>query len=93
MIGYTDDALDLCDVLGSYVPGGRVKPDEASKIVKQSRVLLDAGRFPRWRVHPRSNKRPGRLRYEAWDCAGCWALANCLETWACFSTSRVRSCG
>jgi hypothetical protein len=30
---YTDDALDLCDVLGSYVPGGRVKLDEVSKIL------------------------------------------------------------
>jgi hypothetical protein len=29
---YTDDALDLCDVLGSYVPGGKVKLDEVSKI-------------------------------------------------------------
>jgi predicted PolB exonuclease-like 3'-5' exonuclease len=25
---YTDDAVDLCDVLGSYVPGGKVKLDE-----------------------------------------------------------------
>jgi 3'-5' exonuclease len=31
---YTDDALDLCDVLGSYVPGGKVKLDEVSKILK-----------------------------------------------------------
>jgi 3'-5' exonuclease len=30
---YTDDALDLCDVLGSYVPGGKVKLDEVSKIL------------------------------------------------------------
>jgi 3'-5' exonuclease len=30
---YTDDTLDLCDVLGSYVPGGRVKLDEVSKIL------------------------------------------------------------
>ena len=30
---YTEDALDLCDVLGSYVPGGRVKLDEVSKIL------------------------------------------------------------
>jgi 3'-5' exonuclease len=29
---YTEDALDLCDVLGSYVPGGKVKLDEVSKI-------------------------------------------------------------
>jgi 3'-5' exonuclease len=29
---YTDDALDLCDVLGSFVPGGKVKLDEVSKI-------------------------------------------------------------
>jgi predicted PolB exonuclease-like 3'-5' exonuclease len=30
---YTDDALDLCDVLGSYVPGVKVKLDEVSKIL------------------------------------------------------------
>src|SRR5215471_15181548 len=30
---YTEDALDLCDVLGSYVPGGKVKLDEISKIL------------------------------------------------------------
>jgi predicted PolB exonuclease-like 3'-5' exonuclease len=28
---YSDDALDLCDVLGSYVPGVRVKLDDVSK--------------------------------------------------------------
>jgi phosphoserine phosphatase len=30
---YTDDAIDLCDLLGSYVPGGKVKLDEVSKIL------------------------------------------------------------
>ena len=30
---YSDDALDLCDVLGSYVPGGKVKLEEVSKIL------------------------------------------------------------
>jgi predicted PolB exonuclease-like 3'-5' exonuclease len=30
---YTDDAVDLCDVLGSYVPGGKVKLDEVSRIL------------------------------------------------------------
>src|SRR6516225_1852094 len=30
---YTEDALDLCDVLGSYVPGARVKLDDVSKIL------------------------------------------------------------
>jgi predicted PolB exonuclease-like 3'-5' exonuclease len=30
---YTDDALDLCDVLGSYAPGGKVKLNEVSKIL------------------------------------------------------------
>jgi predicted PolB exonuclease-like 3'-5' exonuclease len=30
---YTEDALDLFDVLGSYVPGVRVKLDEVSKIL------------------------------------------------------------
>jgi predicted PolB exonuclease-like 3'-5' exonuclease len=30
---YTDDALDLSDALGSYVPGAKVKLDEISKIL------------------------------------------------------------
>jgi len=30
---YTDDALDLCDALGSYGPAGKVKLDELSKIL------------------------------------------------------------
>jgi predicted PolB exonuclease-like 3'-5' exonuclease len=30
---YTDDALDLCDALGSYVPGAKVRLDEISKIL------------------------------------------------------------
>lgn len=30
---YTEDAIDLCDVLGSYSPGSRVKLDEVSKIL------------------------------------------------------------
>jgi len=30
---YTDDALDLCDILGSYVPGAKVELDEVSKIL------------------------------------------------------------
>jgi 3'-5' exonuclease len=30
---YTEDALDLRDVLGSYAPGGKVKLDEVSKIL------------------------------------------------------------
>jgi 3'-5' exonuclease len=30
---YADDALDLCDVLGSYVSGSKVKLDEVSKIL------------------------------------------------------------
>jgi predicted PolB exonuclease-like 3'-5' exonuclease len=30
---YSDDALDLCDVLGSYVPGSKVKLDEVSRIL------------------------------------------------------------
>lgn len=30
---YTDDALDLCDALGSYGPGAKVKLDEISKIL------------------------------------------------------------
>jgi len=30
---YTDDALDLCDALGSYVPGAKVKLDEICKIL------------------------------------------------------------
>ena len=30
---FTDDALDLCDVLGSYIPGVKVKLDEVTKIL------------------------------------------------------------
>src|SRR5215471_2304371 len=30
---YTEDALDLCDVLGSYVPGAKVKLDDVSEIL------------------------------------------------------------
>jgi len=30
---YTDDALDLCDILGSYVPGAKIKLDEVAKIL------------------------------------------------------------
>ncbi len=30
---YTEDALDLCDVLGSYVPGVKVKLDEVTKVL------------------------------------------------------------
>jgi predicted PolB exonuclease-like 3'-5' exonuclease len=30
---YIDDALDLCDVLGSYVPGAKVKLSDVSKIL------------------------------------------------------------
>jgi hypothetical protein len=30
---YADVALDLCDELGWYVPGGKVKLDEVSKIL------------------------------------------------------------
>jgi 3'-5' exonuclease len=30
---YTIDAVDLCDVLGSYVPGSKVKLDEVAKIL------------------------------------------------------------
>ena len=32
---YTDDALDLCDALGSYVPGAKVKLDEI-RIVRET---------------------------------------------------------
>ena len=57
---YTDDALDLCDVLGSYVPGVKVKLDEVTKIlglpgkpqgIDGSRVedRSSAGRSRRWR--------------------------------------------
>src|SRR5205814_7925990 len=34
---YADDSLDLCDALGSYVPGAKVKLDEISKILGLSR--------------------------------------------------------
>ena len=42
----TEDALDLCDVLGSYVPGAKVKLDDVSKILGLSGkpVGIDGGR-------------------------------------------------
>jgi 3'-5' exonuclease len=30
---YTEDALDLCDVFGSYTPGAKIKLDEICKII------------------------------------------------------------
>src|SRR5436190_10156097 len=30
---YTEDALDLCDVFGSYSPGAKIKLDEICKIM------------------------------------------------------------
>src|SRR5262245_15588322 len=30
---YTEDALDLCDVFGSYSPGAKIKLDEICKII------------------------------------------------------------
>ena len=44
---YTEDALDLCDVLGSYVPGAKVKLDDVSKILGLSgkpRTGIDGSR-------------------------------------------------
>jgi predicted PolB exonuclease-like 3'-5' exonuclease len=43
---HTEDALDLCDVLGSYVPGAKVKLDDASKILGLSGkpADIDGGR-------------------------------------------------
>jgi predicted PolB exonuclease-like 3'-5' exonuclease len=43
---YAEDALDLCDVLGSYVPGSKVKLDEVGKILGLSGKPdgLDGGR-------------------------------------------------
>ena len=43
---YTEDALDLCDVLGSYVPGAKVKLDDVSKILGLSGkpVGIDGGK-------------------------------------------------
>jgi predicted PolB exonuclease-like 3'-5' exonuclease len=43
---YTEDALDLCDLLGSYVPGSKVKLDEVAKILGLSGKPegLDGGR-------------------------------------------------
>ena len=43
---YTEDALDLYDVLGSYVPGAKVKLDDVSKILGLSGkpASIDGGR-------------------------------------------------
>jgi hypothetical protein len=30
---YTNDALDLCDALGSFAPGAKLKLDDLSKIL------------------------------------------------------------
>jgi 3'-5' exonuclease len=56
---YTEDAVDLCDVLGSYVPGVKVKLDEVTRIlglpgkpegIVGSRVeqMVLAGQTERW---------------------------------------------
>jgi 3'-5' exonuclease len=53
---YTEDALDLCDVFGSYSPGAKVKLDEICKIVglpgkpsgidgSQVEAMVQAGRI------------------------------------------------
>jgi hypothetical protein len=41
---YTEDALDLCDVLGSYTPGAKVKLDDVSKILGLSGKPASLGR-------------------------------------------------
>jgi predicted PolB exonuclease-like 3'-5' exonuclease len=44
---YAEDALDLCDVLGSYVPGARVRLDDVSKILGLS-GKPEGSRWKRW---------------------------------------------
>jgi predicted PolB exonuclease-like 3'-5' exonuclease len=46
---YTDHALDLCDALGSYMPGAKVKLDEVSKTRSpESRRELTAAASRKW---------------------------------------------
>jgi hypothetical protein len=53
---YTEDALDLCDVFGSYTPGAKIKLDEICKIIGlpgkpsgidggEVEVMIEAGRI------------------------------------------------
>jgi predicted PolB exonuclease-like 3'-5' exonuclease len=55
---YTDDALDLCDALGSYVPGAKVKLDEISKILG----LSGKTGWRRWSSLAKSKKPPAIAR-------------------------------
>ena len=61
---YTEDALDLCDVLGSYVPGAKVKLDDVSKIrgfpESQSELMAAASR--KWSLVDRSKRSLGIAR-------------------------------
>jgi Predicted 3'-5' exonuclease related to the exonuclease domain of PolB len=61
---YTDDALDLCDVLGSYVPGGKVKLDEVSKILGLTGKPegIDGSRVDEWCEPDKSRKWLGIVR-------------------------------
>jgi 3'-5' exonuclease len=61
---YTEDALDLCDVLGSYVPGGKVKLDEVSKILGLTGKPeeLTAAVWRRWCGRAKSRKWPDTAR-------------------------------
>jgi hypothetical protein len=58
---FTDDALDLCDVLGSYVPGVKVKLDEVTKIwdYRVSRKGSTVAKWRKWFGPGRSKKSPG----------------------------------
>ena len=61
---YTEDALDLCDVLGSYVPGAKVKLDDVSKILgfleSQSELMAAASR--KWFLPDRLKRSLGIAR-------------------------------
>jgi predicted PolB exonuclease-like 3'-5' exonuclease len=61
---YTEDALDLCDVLGSYVPGAKVKLDDVSRYwgfpESQSELMAAASR--KWFFPDRSKRWLGIAR-------------------------------
>jgi 3'-5' exonuclease len=61
---YTDDALDLCDALGSYVPGAKVKLDEICKILGLTGKPegVDAATSKKWFSLGRLKRSPGTAK-------------------------------
>ena len=61
---YYDDALDLCDVLGSYVSGAKVKLDEISKILGLTGKPegLTAAESRQWSLTGKSRRSPATAK-------------------------------